>query len=68
MEKHYFNPIAGYIYMTKDGTKYICIESDGHFRSNFQRSDSWTFTAHGCQMNEDGSIEWDGSTGGYFAE
>ena len=24
--------------------------------------------AHGCQMYEDGTIEWDSSTGGYFEE
>ena len=26
------------------------------------------FVAHGCQMYEDGTIEWDSSTGGYFEE
>ena len=29
---------------------------------------SYFFTAHGCQMYDDGTIEWDGSTGGYFEE
>ena len=28
----------------------------------------WTLTAHGLVQYEDGTIEWDYSTGGYFGE
>ena len=70
MERYYFNPTPGTIYTNKGGGSYICLEAEGHFRAKFQRVSKykWTFTANGCQVYEDGTIEWDGSTGGYFAE
>lgn len=70
MERYYFNPTPGTIYTNKGGGSYICLEAEGQFRAKFQRVSKykWTFTAHGCQMYEDGTIEWDGSTRGYFAE
>ena len=70
MNKHYFNPTPGTIYENKGGGSYICLSRSGHFEAEFQRLSKykWTFTAHGCQMYEDGTIEWDGSTRGYFAE
>jgi hypothetical protein len=68
--RHYFNPTPGTIYENKGGGSYICLSRSGHYEAEFQRmsKSKWTFTAHGCQMYEDGTIEWDGSTGGYFAE
>ena len=70
MNRHYFNPTPGTVYENKGGSSYICFSASGHFEAVFQRVDKykWTFTAHGCQMYDDGTIEWDGSTGGYFAE
>ena len=70
MERYYFNPTPGTIYTNKGGGSYICLSASGHFEAEFRRVSKykWTFTAHGCQMYEDGTIEWDGSTGGYFAE
>ena len=57
MHRHYFNPTPDTIYTNKGGGSYICLEAE-----------KWTFVAHGCQMYEDGTIEWDSSTGGYFEE
>ena len=70
MDRHYFNPTPDTIYVNKGGGSYICLETEGHFRAKFQRVSKykWTFVAHGCQMYEDGTIEWDSSTGGYFEE
>ena len=70
MDRHYFNPTPDTIYTNKGGGSYICPEAEGHFRAKFQRvsKSKWTFVAHGCQMYEDGTIEWDSSTGGYFEE
>ena len=70
MDRHYFNPTPDTIYTNKGGGSYICLEAEGHFRAKFQRVDKykWTFTAHGCQMYDDGTIEWDGSTGGHYEE
>ena len=83
MERYYFNPTPGTIYTNKGGGSYICLSASGHFEAEFRRVSKykWTFTAHGCQMYEDGTIEWDGcqmyedgtiewdgSTRGYFAE
>ena len=70
MDRHYFNPTPDTIYTNKGGGSYICLEAEGHFRAKFQRVSKykWTFVAHGCQMYEDGTIEWDSSTGGYFEE
>ena len=70
MERHYFNPTPDTTYENKGGGSYICLEAEGQHRAKFQRISKykWTFTAHGCQMYDDGTIEWDGSTGGYFAE
>ena len=60
MDKHYFNPTPDTIYTNKGGGSYICLEAEGHFRAKFQRVSKykWTFVAHGCQMYEDGTIEW----------
>ena len=70
MERHYFNPTPDTTYENKGGGSYICLEAEGQYRAKFQRVSKykWTFTAHGCQVYDDGTIEWDGSTGGYFAE
>ena len=38
-----------------------------YWKEKFYRY-SYFITAHGCQMYDDGTIEWDGSTGGYYEE
>jgi hypothetical protein len=70
MDRQYFNPISNKVYTNKNGNSYICIAADGQCRAKFQgmTRHKWTFTAHGCQMYEDGTIEWNQSTGGYFAD
>lgn len=70
MSRHYFFPTPHKIYTNKNGLQYICLSSKGHFKAKFQAltKSKWTFTAHGCQIYDDGMIEWDSSTGGYFAD
>lgn len=36
--------------------------------SYVRMSDGWSFTAHGLQRYEDGTVEWNYSTGGAFRE
>lgn len=66
----YFSPVPNTIYTYKDGSKYICLQSDGQGSALLQRIDEtrWTFTAYGCQMYTNGMIEWQGSSNGFFAD
>lgn len=50
------------------GGEYICT-SCGYAGENAvltRKSDGWTFVAHGVGQYEDGSVDWDYSTGGQF--
>ena len=42
--------------------------SPQHTYRLFNVKSGWSFIAHGVNMYEDGSIDWDFSTDGYFAE
>lgn len=70
MNRHYFNPIPNKIYANKNGILYFCLSANGKYEAIFQsvNRSKWTFTAHGCQIYDDGKIEWDQSTGGRFTE
>lgn len=60
-----FVPKRGQIYKNKGGGEFLCLESSlAPLMVNI--NSGWTFTAHVCAMYEDGSIEWDYSTGGMF--
>lgn len=67
MKAKYFKPETGKTYRNKNGFLYRCLSADS-IDGLMQRctKDRWTFTAYGCQMYEDGTIEWERSTGGYF--
>lgn len=56
----------GRTYTNRNGNEYLCIghayNGDGSIME--RTKDSWTLTAHGITVYNDGTIEWDYSTGG----
>lgn len=61
-----FTPEKGKIYKNKGGGTFKCLRG---FQGNAVMVNvlsGWTFKANGCLEYEDGSIEWDYSTGGHF--
>ena len=60
--------LPGAVYENKGGGFYKCLRTmpDGAVMRN-QKS-GWQFVAHVITMYEDGTIEWDYSTGGDFRE
>ena len=61
---------AGKIYRNRNGSDYLCKASRDkwHGWHTMERvSDGWTLAAHGICMYEDGTIEWDYSTGGRWS-
>lgn len=70
MERTRFTPTKGKHYMNQNGVEYVCLHVsifDGNAIMQSVNS-KWTFTAIGCGMYEDGTIDWDHSIGGYFEE
>lgn len=72
MERKYFVPTTGCTYRNRNGNEYRCtgvLESihPSETLAYFTRvSDEWNLTAHGPQIYEDGTIEWNYSTGGHW--
>ena len=64
--RQYFRPTENKVYTNKNGAKYRCLSSNGIDGEMINTESKWRFTAHGCQMYDNGTIEWDYSTGGYF--
>lgn len=66
-----FAPEYGKVYENRGGGTYRCIDRTA-WRENTARAwmqntrSGWAFTAVGCRMYQDGTIEWDYSTGGEF--
>lgn len=60
-----FIPKRGEIYKNAGGGEFLCLESS-LAPTMVNINSGWTFTAHVCARYEDGSIEWDYSTGGRF--
>ena len=76
-------PTAGLVYTNRGGGRYLCLSAgtgscptyynaagcasgaSGVFRNV---ASGWTFTAKGIIQYVDGTVEWDHSTGGRFAE
>lgn len=55
------------IYQNKGGGYYRCLSKTGSSDPILRNTASgWTFTAHTITMYQDGTIEWDYSTGGCF--
>lgn len=61
----YFTPVINETYVNRNGSEYICKEvySPGDVRME-RIKDGWSLIAHGVQQYEDGTIEWNYSTGG----
>ncbi len=83
MQKKYILPVVGQLYKNRNGREYCCLSnasylsqsnmrvavSLGEHRASMVRmSDGWSFVAHGLQQYEDGTVEWNFSTGGAFRE
>lgn len=67
MNRKPFKPIQGNTYTNRGdaNAKYLCIQDcDLSIMQNV--SSGWTFIAHGVGIYEDGTIDWDYSTGGHF--
>lgn len=54
----------GRIYTNRNGNEYLCIGHSENGSIMERTKDSWTLTAHGITIYNDGTIEWDYSTGG----
>lgn len=71
MERKYFVPKVNDIYRNRNGQVYRCTNVVGNGNAEtiayFTRlSDGWSLAAHGPQIYEDETIEWDYSTGGHW--
>lgn len=67
-----FTPTPGSTYKNQGGGTFKCLRSGGfmtEYDAVMQNTASgWTFTAHGCGGYEDGTMDWDYSSGGRFEE
>lgn len=62
-----FELTAGATYKNRNGLTYKCVRRAGTDRFVLRSTSSgWTFTAAAITAYEDGTIEWDYSTGGRF--
>lgn len=58
---------AGQVYRNRNGNDYLCLENVEPGVVKLERvSNGWTLLAHGICVYEDGTIEWDWSTGGHW--
>lgn len=59
--RHYVDP--------RRMSRYVCLYVDTDGTAILQNvASKWTFKAHGLGMYEDGSVDWDYSTGGHFVK
>lgn len=68
MNRKPFTPQSGTGYRNQGGGNFVCIaatEQNDVFIMQNQES-GWTLDAHGIGIYDDGSIDWDYSTGGHF--
>ena len=69
MKGSYFVPQVGQVYQTRNDRSYLCLSVEKRPLLNDttaqmrRTSDGWTLTAHGLIRYEDGTIEWNYSTG-----
>ena len=63
-----FYPTEGATYRNQGGGEFRCIKASSVYHDAWMINvkSGWAFTAHGCRIYSDGSIEWDYSTGGHF--
>lgn len=67
-----FTPTPGEIYKNQGGGSFKCLRTVGfimdHDAVMQNTASGWTFTAHGCGMYDNGTMDWDYSSGGQFEE
>ena len=65
-----FTPERGKIYKNQGGGTFRCLASSRTAgRATMRNTASgWTFVAHDCGIDPDGTIDWDFSTGGKFEQ
>lgn len=68
MKREKFRPEKGKTYKNDNGGTYRCLESSDDQIIMQNVASGWTLIAHGCGIYENGSIDWDYSTGGHFAD
>lgn len=61
-------PEIGKTYANRGGGMYRCLWSDKNGATFINTKSGWKFQAVGVRQYKDGTIEWDCSNGGYFAE
>lgn len=67
VEREKFVPRIGEYYKNHGGGEYLCMAVGTYDTAVMQNTASgWTLTAHGLGKYEDGTIDWDYSTGGAF--
>lgn len=63
-----FTLAVGAVYRNRNGSDYLCEAPREPGCYTMKRvKDGWTLEAHTITMYEDGTIEWDYSTGGHWA-
>lgn len=68
MKREKFTPTTDKVYTNNGGGVFRCLNVLANGIAVMRNINSgWTFTAKGCGIYEDGTIDWDYSTGGYFA-
>ena len=67
MKREKFTPEARKVYINNGGM-YRCIMAAEERATMQNVRTGWTFNAIGCGIYEDGTIDWDYSTGGHFAK
>ena len=61
------DPEEGKTYRNRNGCTYVCTRRiDAETAVMVRELDGWTLVAHRVRQFEDGTIEWDYSTGGYW--
>lgn len=71
MKREKFTPKVGEIYRNQGGGTFRCLWASGDRLGEAQMQNiasGWTLDAHGCGIYEDGTMDWDYSTGGHFRE
>lgn len=61
-------PVIGKAYANRGGGLFRCLWSDKNGATFINTKSGWKFQAVGVRQYKDGTIEWDASNGGHFAE
>lgn len=59
-------PEQGKVYKNKGGGEFLCIRGFDGDAVMQNTASGWTFKANGVIQYDDGTVEWDYSTGGHF--